>query len=165
MNNTSDLMVAQLTLAGEIIKLKYSEGINASLYFLGTQNNEVGLIKIPELFYRGDSVVTSRAPRTFYSLQGGDAVILDCARTKLPVFKDVTSNPINTGLSWVYAYPILNFKSELIAVICLSGSVREITEEFQRDLYVVGVHLARNLDLIFKEGNIPEVWKETILKI
>lgn len=165
MKNIKDLLVSQLSLAGEVIKLKYSQGINASIYFLGTQNGEQGLVKMLDLFYRGDNIVSTRAPRVFYSLKDGEAAILDAARSKAPVFKDVTSNPINQGLSWVYAYPLLNYKNNPTAVLCLSGSAREITDEFQKDLHVVATNLAKNLNIIFEEANIPEIWKDNILKL
>ena len=165
MKNIANILVSQLSIAGEIIKLKYSQGINASLYFIGTQNKEVGLIKMSDFFYRGDSVVSTRAPRIFYSLNDGEAVILDSARSKTPIFKDVTSNPINENLSWVYAYPMLDYHNNLTTIICLSGSAREITDEFKKDLYIVATQLSKNLGIIFEEANIPEIWKDTLLKL
>lgn len=165
MKNIKDLLVSQLSLAGEVLKLKYPQGINASIYFLGTENGEQGLIKMLDLFYRGDNIVSSRAPRIFYSLKDGEAVILNSARSKAPVFKDVTTNPINNGLSWVYAYPMLDYHNDLISIICLTGSAREITDEFQKDLYVIATNLAKNLNIIFEEANIPEIWKDNILKL
>jgi len=166
MKNINNLLVSQLSFAGEIIKLKYPQGINISIYFAGTQDGESGLIKMLDLFYRGDNIVSSgRAPRIFYPLKDGDAVILDAARGKVPVFKDVTSAPISKDLSWVYAYPILDYHNDLIAIICLSGSTREITDEFQKDLYAVAVNLAKNLTIIFEEANLPGAWKDTLLKL
>jgi hypothetical protein len=164
MEHIKDLLVSQLSLAGEIVKLKYQQGINASIYFMGSQDGEPGLIKMLDLFYRGDNIVSSRAPRIFYSLKDG-AVILDAARGKAPVFQDVTNNPMNENLSWVYAYPMLDYRNEVMAVICLSGSARELTDEFQKDLHVVATNLAKNLDIIFKEADIPGIWKDTLLKL
>lgn len=166
MENIKNLLVSQLSLAGEIIKLKHPQGINISIYFAGTENGEPGLVKMLDLFYRGDNIVSSgRAPRMFYPLKDGSAVILDSARSKAPVFKDVTSTPINQGLSWVYAYPILNYQNNLSAIVCLSGSAREINDELQKDLYVVATNLAKNLGFIFEEENLPEVWKDTLLTL
>ena len=165
MKNIVGILVSQLSIAGEIIKLKYSQGINASIYFLGSQDGEPGLIKMLDLFYRGDNIVSTRAPRIFYSLKDGQAVILDAARSKTPVFKDVTSDLTNQNLSWVYAYPMLDYHNDLVTIICLSGSVRDITDEFKKDLYVVATQLSKNLGIIFEEVNVPEIWKDTLLKL
>lgn len=165
MKNVSQILVSQLALAGEIIKLKYKDGINISLYFMGTENDEIGLVKIHDLFYRGDNIVTTRAPRSFYSFNSDGIVVVEAAKTKTPVFKDVTNNPINSKLSWVYAYPILNFQNEVLTIICFSGSAREINQEFQKDLFTTAVALSKNLNLIFEECDIPNIWKDNILKL
>ena len=164
MKNIPGILVSQFSLAGEILKVKYPNGINISLYFLGTRDEKLGLIKIQDLFYRGDNVVTTRAPRVFYPLDG-DAVITEVAREKVPIFRDVTSKPTNAGLSWVYAYPMLDYRSQTEAVICLSGSAEELDADFQKDLHVVADRLAQNIRLIFEEANLPEVWKDSVLTL
>ena len=93
--------------------------------------------------------------------------ILDAARSKSPLFQDITSDQAKakTNLSWVYAYPMLDYRSDVTALICLSGSTTEITDEFQKDLYTVAVNLAKNLGLIFEEANVPHIWKDSLLTL
>ena len=89
---------------------------------------------------------------------------MDSARSKVPVFKKVDALT-NQDISWVYAYPILDEHNNLTAVICLSGSAREINNEFQKDLYAVAFNLVKNLKIVFEEANIPEIWRDNMLKL
>lgn len=164
------ILNSQLRLAGELFKNDSFEGINSSIYFMGTKSGEEGLIKMNDLFYRGDGKIIGRSTNTFYPFQDGVAVILESARRKEKVFHEITQERAqavgaSSDLAWVYAFPLFDIHKQIIGSLCLSGSNKLVSDEMKTRLEVMAENLVSAITTTCIELSVPEILKETYLTL